>query len=94
MYILFATYGLFEVAIESWLEWDLSPRPLSSAQTLRSCNRRSYQAMSSTPLRVNFVQALQFHRLFSVKFHFGYCLRQSPRNDPDNAITLFKVSPL
>ena len=30
-------------------------------------------------LRANFVQLLQFHRLFSVTFHFGYCLRQSPR---------------
>ena len=30
-------------------------------------------------LRANFVQLLQFHPLFSVIFHFGYCLRQSPR---------------
>ena len=30
-------------------------------------------------LRTNFVQQLQFHLLFSVRFHFGYCLRQSPR---------------
>ena len=30
-------------------------------------------------LRANFVQLLQFHRLFSVTFHFGYCVRQSPR---------------
>ena len=30
-------------------------------------------------LRANFVQLLQFHRLFSVTFHFGYCFRQSPR---------------
>ena len=30
-------------------------------------------------LRANFVQLLQFHRLFSVTFQFGYCLRQSPR---------------
>ena len=30
-------------------------------------------------LRANFVQLLQFHRLFSVTFHFGYCLRQWPR---------------
>ena len=29
-------------------------------------------------LRANFVQLLQFHRLFSVTIHFGYCLRQSP----------------
>ena len=26
----FTTEGLFEVAIESWPEWDLSPRPLNS----------------------------------------------------------------
>ena len=26
---------LFEVAIESWLEWDLNPRPLNSVQTLQ-----------------------------------------------------------
>ena len=30
-------------------------------------------------LRANFVQLLQFHRLFSVQFHFGHCLRQPPR---------------
>ena len=30
-------------------------------------------------LKANFVQLLQFRRLFSVYFHFGYCLRQSPR---------------
>ena len=29
-------------------------------------------------LRANFVQLLPFHRFFSVTFHFGYCLRQSP----------------
>ena len=30
-------------------------------------------------LRATFVQLLQFHRLFSGTFYFGYCLRQSPR---------------
>ena len=37
MYILvyvFTTKGFFEGAIESWLEWDLNPRPLNSVQTL------------------------------------------------------------
>ena len=29
-------------------------------------------------IRSNFVQLLQFHRLFSVRSHFGYCLRQLP----------------
>ena len=28
-----AIQGLFEEAIEIWPEWDLKPRPLSSAQT-------------------------------------------------------------
>ena len=29
-------------------------------------------------LRSNFLQLLQLHRLFSVQFHFGYCLHQLP----------------
>ena len=33
-YMVFTTEGLFEVAIESWPEWDLNPRPLNSIQTL------------------------------------------------------------
>ena len=34
--MVFATEGFFEVAvaIESWPEWDLNPRPLNSVQTL------------------------------------------------------------
>ena len=32
--MVFTTKGLFEVAIESWPEWDLNPRPLNSVQTL------------------------------------------------------------
>ena len=30
-------------------------------------------------LTANFVQILQLHHLFSVTFHFSYCLRHSPR---------------
>ena len=29
-------------------------------------------------LRANFVQLLHFHHLFSLRFHFGCCVRQSP----------------
>ena len=29
-------------------------------------------------LLANFLQLLQFHRLLRIRFHFGYCLRQSP----------------
>ena len=35
--MVFTTYGsdgFSEVAIESWPEWDLNPRPLNSVQTL------------------------------------------------------------
>ena len=34
IYMAFTTEGFLEVAIESWPEWDLSPRPLNSVQTL------------------------------------------------------------
>ena len=32
--MVFTTEGLFEVAIESWPDWNLNPRPLNSVQTL------------------------------------------------------------
>ena len=31
---VFTTDGFFEVAIDSWPEWDLNPRPHNSVQTL------------------------------------------------------------
>ena len=34
IYLVFTTQGFFEVAIESWPEWDLNPRPLNFVQTL------------------------------------------------------------
>ena len=34
IYMVFTTEGFLEVAIESWSEWDLNPRPLNSVQTL------------------------------------------------------------
>ena len=33
--MVFTTEGLFEVAIESWPEWDLNPRPMNFVQTLQ-----------------------------------------------------------
>ena len=33
IYVVFTTEGFSEVAIESWSEWDLNPRPLNSVQT-------------------------------------------------------------
>ena len=32
--MVFTTERVFEVAIESWPEWDLNPRPLNSVPTL------------------------------------------------------------
>ena len=32
--MVFTTEGFFEVAIESWPVWDLSPQPLNSIQML------------------------------------------------------------
>ena len=32
--MVFITEAFFEVAIESWPEWDMNPRPLNSFQTL------------------------------------------------------------
>ena len=32
--MVFTTEGLFEVATESWPEWDLNPWQLNSVQTL------------------------------------------------------------
>ena len=32
--MIFSTEGSLQVAIESWPEWDLNPRPLNSSQTL------------------------------------------------------------
>ena len=34
IHMVFITEGFFEVAIESWPEWDLNPRPLNSVQML------------------------------------------------------------
>ena len=34
MYMVFTAEGFFEVAIESWPDWDWNPRPLNSVQTL------------------------------------------------------------
>ena len=51
--LVFTTEGFFEIAIESWREWDLNPRP---------CEFRSWVQLA---LRNRFVQLPQFHRLES-----------------------------
>ena len=76
IYMVFITEAFFEVAIEScpsgiWTHNHWIP--------FRRSNRMSYQATSSTPTQSQLCEPLQSHRLFSVAFHFGHCLRQSPR---------------
>ena len=44
--MVFTTERFVEVALESWSEWDLNPRPLNSVQMLY--NRLRSHAMSST----------------------------------------------
>ena len=35
--MVFTTEGFFEVAIESWPEWDLNPRPLLQKRPRHRC---------------------------------------------------------
>ena len=75
--MVFINEGFFEVAIESWPWVGFVPHLLlNSVQTLKfSSDDRAIRLV----LRANFIQLLQFYRLFSVRFHFVYCLRQLRR---------------
>ena len=56
--MVFLTEGFFEVAIESWPEWDLNPRPLNSVQTMNQAinsTRTQSQLCTATPIS-SFVQ--------------------------------------
>ena len=53
--MVFTTERFLEVAIESWPEWDLNPRPLNSV--FRRSNPLSFQAMSSTRFQSQFCTA-------------------------------------
>ena len=46
IHIVFTTGGFFEVAIESWTEWDLNPPPLNSVQTLATDTLRNRKVQS------------------------------------------------
>ena len=61
--MVFLTGGFFEVAIESWPEWDLNPRPLNSVQIMNQAinsTRTQSQLCTATPIS-SFVQ---FHISF------------------------------
>ena len=86
MYILFTTERFLEVAIESCPEWDLNPRPLNPVQTLQPIKLSGHEFNS------HFVQLLQFHLLFIVRFrfYFSYCLRQLLRLFNGSFIKFYK----
>ena len=71
--MVFTTERFLEVAIESWPEWDLSPRPLNSGQMLQPTELSGHEFNSHSQLTLY----SHFHLLFSVIFHFDYCLGQS-----------------
>ena len=47
IYMVFTTDGFLEVAIESWPEWDLNPRPLRMSST-----RSQSQLCTATPIYI------------------------------------------
>ena len=75
---MFITERFSKVVIESWREWDLNPQPTIEFRSdlLTVLSIRPWLQLALT---TKFVVLLQFHLLFSVWFHFGNCLRQSPR---------------
>ena len=67
--MVFTNDEFFKVAIESWPEWYLNPGLLNSVQTLWPNELSDHEFNSHS---ANLVQLLQFHRLLSVTFYFGY----------------------
>ena len=59
----------------SWLRFE----PTTTEFCLDAQHNWAIRPWVQVALRANFVQLLQLHCLFSVRFHFGYCLRQSLR---------------
>ena len=74
VYMVFTIEGFLEVVIEGWLDEPTTTEFHSDALT-----DWAIKLWVELAFRANFVQLVQFHRLFSVTFHFSYCLRQSPR---------------
>ena len=75
--MVFTTDGFFEVALESWPEWDLNPRPQNSVQMLKPTELSSHEFNSHPEPTLysysNFIVCSVPHFISSV------CLRQSPR---------------
>ena len=67
IYMVFTTEGLFEVAIESWPEWDLNPRPLNSVSIYQK-NISYISAFLIFFIRISFIRifVIRIRRNFSV----------------------------
>ena len=51
--MIFTTEGFFEVAIESWPEWDLNPQPLNSIQILKPTELSGHEFNSHSEPTLN-----------------------------------------
>ena len=74
--MVFTTDRSFEVAIESWPEWDLNPRPLNSIQMLKLTE------LSGHEFNLNSYPALHHYSNFIIysvsHFILAVCLHQLP----------------
>ena len=59
----------------AWVEFE----PMTTEFRSDALTDWAFRPWVQLALRANFVQLSQFHRLFSVIFHFSSCLHQSPR---------------
>ena len=80
--MIFTTERFFEVAIESWPEWDLNPQPLNSVQTLypTELSRHEFNSHSEPTLcsYSNFVVCSVLHLISAIAFvsHHVYLNRK------------------
>ena len=69
--MIFTAEGFFEVAIESWPEWDLNPRPLNSHSS-----RNESQLFRATPIS-SISSVSDFIAAFAFLSHHVYFNRKS-----------------
>ena len=70
--MVFITEGFFEVAIESWPEWDLNPRPLNSVQMLQPTELSGHELNSHSEATLysysNFIVCSVSHFISAIAF--------------------------
>ena len=67
IYMVFTTKGLFEVAIESWPEWDLNPHPLNNMRRTYPTRNEVNKLMKTEFIFSAFIfTSLIFHYLRSL----------------------------